>query len=164
MKAFIRSLLTTIVCLGSVTCPARAVQPLISITLGPPETTVKAGHTIKLIVTAKILRATPFPGATAAQRDYYVDVRDSDGKEPPTTKYLDTIRGNGKRPKPFMIPPPFTLSGSARAGDTITERLDLTQLYDLRKPDTYTARVSRLDFSTETWVKSNTVTITVTAK
>lgn len=164
MKAFIRSLLTLLVCFGGITCQARAAQPLISIALSPPETTVKSGHQIELRITLTILRPTAFPTQAGAEREYYVDVRGSSGEEPPITKYLDTIRGHGKRPKPFMIPPPPTVAVLVQAGNTTTEKLDLSQLYDLRKPGTYTPWVSRLDYDSKTWVKSNTVTITVTAK
>jgi hypothetical protein len=40
--------------------------------------------------------------------------------------------------------------------------ISVSDLYDLSKPGQYTIQVRRWDDETKTWVKSNTLTVTVT--
>ena len=60
---------------------------------------------------------------------------------------------------------------SARAAGTLVSlkpsqdwrnTLRVSDLYDLSKPGQYTIQVRRWDDETKTWVKSNTITVTVT--
>jgi hypothetical protein len=43
-----------------------------------------------------------------------------------------------------------------------TQIIVVNDLYDLRQPGQYTIQVRRWDDETKTWVKSNTITVTVT--
>ena len=47
-------------------------------------------------------------------------------------------------------------------GEERTQVVSVSDLYDLSKPGQYTIQVRRWDDDTKTWVKSNTITVTVT--
>lgn len=49
-----------------------------------------------------------------------------------------------------------------KPGQTFYDAFPLSERFDLRKPGRYTIQGSRYDFETRTWVKFNTITLTVT--
>jgi hypothetical protein len=50
-----------------------------------------------------------------------------------------------------------------KPGATVHTRVPgVQELYDMRRPGDYTIQVSQFDGETKTWVKSNTITVTVT--
>ena len=51
---------------------------------------------------------------------------------------------------------------SLKPGEDWRNTLRVSDLYDLSKPGQYTIQVRRWDYETRTWVKSNTVMVTVT--
>ncbi|MGD0694801.1 MAG: carboxypeptidase-like regulatory domain-containing protein [Terriglobia bacterium] len=126
---------------------------------------VKAGQEIRVTATASMFRDLSFAETTRGPRTVYtVQVRDANGGTPPESDYLKTAEGvnaggttsdtpDGKR---WWIPV------VAHAVDYFTEDIDLSALFDLRKPGKYSVRVSRFDGETKTWVTSNTISLTVT--
>jgi hypothetical protein len=80
--------------------------------------------------------------------------------------YRIDVRDNEKR-KPQPARPGILYSGSAaflhlEPGQSVKQEYPVWDDYDLSKPGKYTIQVSRLDRETNTRVKSNTITITVT--
>lgn len=139
-------------------------KPPFSITISTPQNVVEIGHEIRVKTMSRILRATSFIPSRGhgAELVYAVEVRDSEGDEPPESKFLRVVNGNDTctQARTSSDIRPFSSSVAARRGDTFTEEFDLTDLYDLRMPDKYTVRVSRLDES-KAWVRSNTLPIIV---
>ena len=99
-------------------------------------------------------------------RFFRVDVRDSQGAVPPETE-LGQASGNRGDTRPQWLDTSATgredvRGGSYKPGEQSTEVVAVNDLYDLSKPGQYTIQVRRWDDETKTWVKSNTITVTVT--
>ncbi|MDE3200445.1 MAG: hypothetical protein KGN79_05935 [Acidobacteriota bacterium] len=83
------------------------------------------------------------------------------GKEVETTYFDRYITGRGRPDDPFKV-----ISGSAvlvpkPPGKMFEMNIDLTRLYQITKPGTYTLHISRYDPATKTTVSANTVTIQI---
>lgn len=119
-----------------------------------PQVTFKAGSEIALDISVTDTSGHQIeydPGINT----YVFDVRNAEGKPVPLTPGGQNLRkqygiGHGQ-----VIPIPQDKTASA--GEVI-----ISGLYDLSEPGTYTIQVSRFDDATKTWVKSNTITLTVT--
>jgi hypothetical protein len=95
---------------------------------------------------------------------YKVDVRNSAGEAPAETEF-------GRSTKNRDDTPPLSLSSSTpreggeslrlNPGEDWWDTIMVDKLYTLNKPWQYTLQVRRWDDETETWVKSNTITVTV---
>ncbi|HWA96235.1 MAG TPA: hypothetical protein VG844_16675 [Terracidiphilus sp.] len=84
------------------------------------------------------------------------------GKEVETTYFDRYITGRVKPDDPFKV-----LSGSSillpkPPGKMFDMNIDLTRLYQITKPGTYTLHVSRYDPATKTTVSANLATIQIT--
>jgi len=119
-----------------------------------PQDTFKAGSEIALDISVTNTSGHQIeydPGITSL----VFDVKDAEGKPVPLTPGGQDLRkqygiGHGQ-----VIPVPQDKTASA--GEVI-----ISGLYDLSQPGVYTIQVSRFDSETKTWVKSNTITLTVT--
>ncbi len=96
---------------------------------------------------------------------FRVDISNSAGNSPADTELGQSTNHLGD------TPPDPALTAAARAAGTLVSlnpgqdwrnTLRVSDLYDLSKPGQYTIQVRRWDDETKTWVKSNTITITVT--
>jgi hypothetical protein len=91
-------------------------------------------------------------------RDFQVEIRNSLGKEPPLTKEYDSL-----------IHPKSALdlsNGSshhyyAEPGQTIVEKIRISEMFNLNTPEKYTIQVQRFDKTGKIEVKSNVVTVSV---
>jgi hypothetical protein len=96
---------------------------------------------------------------------FRVDIRDSAGSPPP-----DTQLGQFRNHLGDMPPDQASITSARAAGTLVSLKpgqewvttIPFGDLYDLSKPGHYTLRVRRWDDETKTWVKSNTITVTVT--
>ncbi len=96
---------------------------------------------------------------------FRVDVQDTQGNPA-----AETPLGESKKLRDQSPPVPAAMASARAAGTLIclkpgedwrnTIRVD--DLYDLSKPGQYTIQVRRWDDETKTWVRSNTITVTVT--
>jgi hypothetical protein len=136
--------------------------------------TVKAGSPVTLLVTLtnksdKDIRVM-LSGA-GAEGTYKVEVRDEKGNLAPDTR-LGILWNGHVDPKDFerlgLTESEILHGGSIvyyllRAGESITQSLVATALYQMNKPGKYTIRI-RKDKSQddEVFVQSNTITVTVT--
>ncbi len=82
---------------------------------------------------------------------YRVDVGNAKGVIPPETQYAKNIGAGGSG---GYIP--------LHAGETVTHRVNVSKLYDLSQPGTYTIQLRRFDEETKTFVLSNKIRVTVT--
>ena len=114
-------------------------------------------------VTLAMIKGCPYSeGKRMAESEYTVDVRDRSGNPPPESKYSKAIKGKDTgRPAMVFVNSGELLAFDRKPGDTFTRDLDVSGLYDLSQPGNYTVQVSRFDDESKTWVKSNTVTITI---
>jgi hypothetical protein len=163
MKASVRLLVLAASFAAYTSGLPQSVGPAFSITLSTAHSTVEAGREIRVQITATVNKPTLLAGGTTAERDYYVSVLGPDGAEPPTSEYLNTIRGGGTKPAPFMIDPPRTVAVPVQTGQTFTEALDVTAMFGIRRPGTYTIEASRRA-ENGTWVVSDKLPITVIAR
>lgn len=92
---------------------------------------------------------------------HHIDIRvlDKDGKPVPETDHGMLIHGRHPRGSTvintaFSMPVP--------PGESATEHFDLEKEFDLTKPGAYSVQAQRLDYPTQTLVKSNTMTFTIT--
>jgi hypothetical protein len=101
------------------------------------------------------------------QRFFRVDVQDGQGATPPETDFGQRVGNRGDAPfNPWSSRATpgrgSTIGPSYGLGEERTQVIAVNDLYDLSKPGQYTIQVRRWDDETKTWVKSNTITVTVT--
>jgi len=144
-------------------------QPPFSLELwvSPRVVTFPAGGVAFEVVTEntskhKIFLATELPAKEQSGSVYKVDVHDSAGATPPASEFgrLTDISGDA---------PPAPRTGPRQAGECLRllpgekwyDTIHLGAVYNLTKPGQYTVQARRWDDETKTWVKSNTITVTV---
>jgi len=94
-----------------------------------------------------------------------VDVEDAGGNGPP-----DAELGRSINHLKEASPDPASQAAARAAGTLVSLKpgedwrttIWVSDLYDLSEPGEYTVQVRRWDHETKTWVKSNTITVTVT--
>jgi len=96
---------------------------------------------------------------------FRLDTRDKAGGAPRETQLARTTANAAD-----TAPDPSFMRSARAAGLLVSlgpgedwwDTIKVNDLYDLHKPGTYTLQVRRWDDETKTWVKSNTITLTVT--
>jgi hypothetical protein len=153
--------------------PAQLAQPLYTITISTPESVIKVGSEVRLDVTTKnVSNQTIYMFfSTAPGRDPEIHLRDSKGNPVLETPYGQKVHGTDPNRRPFSGSV-FGYQETLKPGETFEEKLNLSEEYDLSKPGEYTIQVRRHDVLSEddlksksrtvAFVKSNTITITIT--
>jgi hypothetical protein len=94
---------------------------------------------------------------------YRVTVRDEQGNVPPDTRLSRVIKYN--RSGSTNLPPePLLIKSTAiplNPGETFTDTLDVSMVYDFSQPEKYTVQIDRLSAGDQIEAKSNTITINV---
>ena len=130
-------------------CTAKGRKPTFSIAISAPQA-VKKGSPIMVEITVTNVsnRAIHFDGEfpNQGERDFKIDVLDSQGNPAPETRYMKAIWGEDQGPAPTHI----VLTGHRVQRDLVPgqiwkEEADLTQVFIL-EPGTYKVRFSRPDF------------------
>jgi hypothetical protein len=113
----------------------------------------------------RITLATQKPDQEQVGPVYKIDVLDSAGASAPE-------KDAGRLAKIRDQSPPFAGQEAAqrhgeealslKPGEEWWDAISVSQFYDLSKPGQYTIQLRRWDDETKTWVKSNTITLTVT--
>ncbi len=144
---------------------AQSPRPRYSIAVSAEKATVRTGSELRLKIVQKNTtdKDQPFwiEGNPESHGEYLylIDVRQSDGKEAPRSKYFRGVRDDAGNFRGGIA-----LSGgliNVKPGAAITSSIDLNKLYDL-KPGRYTVQVYQNDSIAHLTVKSNTITVTVT--
>lgn len=144
---------------------AVGAEAAFSIAISTPRSVVEIGDEIRIKIVSRILRTTSFTASRGhgAELVYVLDVRDSDGDEPPESKYLraskgiDTCTQTGISGFDWRT---FSSAALGKPGDAFTDDIDLGGLYDLRLPGKYTVQVSRLQ-ENQALIRSNTLSFTM---
>lgn len=151
-------------------------KPAFKITISTPTTTVKAGSPV--VVSARIEnisdRDMNFVVGPGPRKPMGFIVLDSDGRPVPQTpngiKFYS--RGTQKQPSAKQGSAAKGIPGEAgsvigftvKPGKTIGEKSqdDLSKWWDFSKPGKYTIQAEDWDRASKSFVKSNTITLTVT--
>lgn len=147
--------------------------PPISVTIrAVGGSSVPSGGQVTLEVTTKNISNHWTNQRTASdkrglQRFFRVDVQDSEGGTPPETDFGRSVENRGDVPSKDLAgnanPGRWDVAGATyNRGEERTQVVSVSDLYDLSKSGQYTIQVRRWDDETKSWVKSNTVTVTVT--
>jgi hypothetical protein len=142
------------------------VEPILcTVTITAPETSTKVGSEVKLdVVTKNVSDRTIYVAYSTAGRNMKIDVRDSEGNPVSETPFGLKVHGTDPKRAPFAGTV-FSMRVPLKPGETSHEQLVLDKEYDLTKPGRYFIRVQRSDIlsdtNTVTFVKSNTIILTV---
>jgi hypothetical protein len=140
-----------------------AAKPPFSVTITAAPDVVKVGAApiIRIVLTNTSnhhINLTHIPGNGAHM--YRVDVLDSEGSRAPTAKARTWQDKNGRRVRHIYMGGNST-TVDLDPGQTLKDECPLDERYDLAQPGKYTIQASRYIYETKTWVKSNTITVTV---
>jgi len=131
--------------------------PPFSLKIDAAQRSFKVGEKLVVQITYKstsdhliIVPATP--------RDSSFDVRDAQGNKVPL---------RNPKPRPIVTSPLDLPAGSLRGtalgpGESVTENDDVGEIFDMSLPGKYTIQAQHFWPPNNTWVKSNTITITIT--
>ena len=149
------------------TTKTQNVTASFSVTISPEELTVKAGSPVWVVATIenKSNHDVRVYRAISSDMDqggwvYTVDVRDNKGVASPETRFYRIVQDRD----PDVTMKKSGGSTKLKPGETMTDRVNVSKLYDLNQPGKYTIQFQRLDPETKTFVKSNEITVTVTPK
>jgi hypothetical protein len=128
--------------------------------------TFKSGDEIKLqiaitnIADHAITISRAIDNTSAEVGGFGIDVQDDKGNAAPETRYQRALRGEDPTAQitwsSVLIPLP--------PGQTFKDAMIVNKFYDLRKGGTFRIQVQRTDLSSKIAVKSNVITVTVSAK
>jgi hypothetical protein len=124
------------------------------------------GLTIKTINTSghRILLRTEKASKEHAGSIYKIDLSDSTGTSPPETEYGRLTRNREHTalfPLASSTPRGGGVSLSLKPGEGWADSIMLNTVYTLNQSGLYTIQVRRWDDETQTWVKSNIITVTI---
>jgi hypothetical protein len=97
---------------------------------------------------------------------YQVEVRDNKGSSRPETDFGRRMRSRTDIPRGAGSGRQWQTSGERlvlKPGESWTDTITADHLYQLRDPGEYTIYVQRFDPATQTMVKSNIITVTITS-
>jgi hypothetical protein len=148
------------------TISTSAITSLFSVTLDPPKGALKSGAQLVLRVNVKNtsdhdipFRRTGNPVSNEEFR-YKIDVRDADGNPAPASARVRALEG-----QIIQIEDINNHAYWLKPGESYSDDLEITKLFDLSHPGKYTVWVSKDLLSRqprpEDTVKSNTVTVVV---
>jgi hypothetical protein len=135
-------------------------NPLASFKISAPQSTVKSGT--PLIVKLSLTNTSDHDLSWTVggpKPPVKVVVKNGNDKEVLETPYGLEVHGNGPHPLPFRG---SVSMGILKPGATYGEETDVAKQYDLSKPGVYTIQMLWHENVTHTWMKSNSITVTVT--
>ncbi len=147
--------------------PSKSVSAL-SLTISATEAVVPSGSPVKVnIIMANTsdhqMLLWVMDAAERAGKVYRADVWDDNGDTLPDTRMNRILKYNLAG---CSNPCPKILGGhgdylALKPGETSSDQIDLTKLYDFSQPGRYHVQVERAGEDNKTWIKSNTITVTV---
>jgi hypothetical protein len=139
---------------------SESAMPTFSVSIQPVQTSAPAGAPVKVTVELKNISNQPIPiGITSRGGGLEYLIRDSAGQIRAETSHGLWV--HGKDPAHPSMGTVF--SAQLSPGQSLPAGIDdLSQLYDLTMPDTYTIQAVRWDPIAKIKVMSNTITIMVT--
>lgn len=145
-------------------CPnEHSAQPTISLTLRADENLVKAGSPARVKITLTNVSNQDISLWNGPGGNYVFNVRDDSGT-PSTETRRGAIR-NGHIDLNTLTPRERTISGGAcvtlNPGKTLSEPVNLNQLYNLDSPGKYSIQAQRRDPASGRDIRSNTIVVTL---
>jgi len=144
--------------------PANVPKPQVSVTISSPNVATKIGSPILVKVTITnisdhdmIVPALPLEDLRSQFR---IEVRDSQGNEVSLRKPLHP---STMPPKPEDLPMGGQRGIFLPPGGSSVFDVDLLQIFNLNQPGNYTVQAKHFNGPDKSWVKSNTISLTVTS-
>lgn len=156
----------------SSTQSASAGQLPFSLNIVSTKDSVKQGSPVGLKITTtnitdhNIVLWTERVQEEQAGTAYQVEVRDNKGSSRPETDFGRRMRSRTDIPRGAGSGRQWQTSGERlvlKPGESWTDTITADHLYQLRDPGEYTIYVQRFDPATQTMVKSNIITVTITS-
>jgi hypothetical protein len=139
-----------------------------STTIRMDEAVVKAGSKIRLLIDSKNTSARAILVWEESKNPRIIDmqfrtyVRDENGNAPPETKWGRTARtGKDETGREILMTGGY-YEHYVQPGESTTDVIELSGLYDLSQPGSYTVHIERSDDKGNVVFKSNIVTFAVT--
>lgn len=147
------------------TKPTDSKTPRFSVTISSTDPVVKSGSSIWVDATVKNTSGQDISVhmTNPAEFAYRIEVRNEKSARAPETK-LGRERNNRTTAEDEREPVVIISKGTnspLKTGKTITDHVDVTQMYDLSGPGKYTIQFERFDEESKTFVMSNMTTVTV---
>jgi hypothetical protein len=139
---------------------ARTPAPAISITISAADSAPAAKSAVKVTITVKNVTrrrivVDKLLGGETGEFLHEFDVRNARGEPAAETEYYRGFKEGG----PDGI---YEIMGHPlEPGESLVDNVTLSKLYDLSLPGRYTIQARRRDSESKTYVKSNTITLTV---
>jgi peptidyl-Lys metalloendopeptidase len=161
-------LLGVVLCLGKAQAAAQAAPPLAPFTLSIASVSgsIKSGDQVKINATVRNTSSKDVQLLTDTRGTeviYRVDVKDEGAKAPPDGKLKRDLKG--LEDPAYLTPDTPTHFGvyvlTLKPGESITDPIIISKLYDMTRPGKYSIQVERRDENSYIFVKSNVITVTI---
>ena len=153
-QSVVQSNVLTVTLIGSAKAPERPTTSF-TLSISTDEDTVKPGDKISLLTEVTNTSDHEIVYDMAYSK-LDIQVRDAEGNMASLTE------GGREFRKQFGRAGSLYNLQDVKPGDSVYGRVAAVQeLYDMSRPGDYTIQVSQFDDETKTWVKSNTITVTV---
>jgi hypothetical protein len=146
-------------------CAAQTASPKFTLTITAAKTSVPVGSPMAVVAEMKnVSDRDIYTGITVSDDGvqlHHIDIRvlNKDGQPVPETDRGMLI--HGRRPRGSTVIS-HAVAVPVAPGESTPENFDLAKEFDLTKPGEYTVQAQRMDYPTQTLVKSNTITFTIT--
>ena len=152
---------------GQAASSGAASKPSFTLSVTASDNDIKIGAAVQVDVTMKnISSQTIEVWRNALGQEglvYEMNVTDERGAAPLDTKFGKDIKG--LKDPAFLTPDtPIHMSGgwvTLKPGETLTDRLNISKLYNLAQPGKFAIQVRRFDDESKTFVKSNSISVTI---
>jgi hypothetical protein len=169
MKISLRLLFLATLTLFSISSGAAQSTPVpsFSLTINAVQNTVKAGSEIKITILLKNVSDHEIgiprsPGENRGESFHDLEVRDEKGHLTPKTKLRREVEEHGTANGEIGLPMGSVFTQTLKPSETLKEGIVVTNIYDLTKPEKYIIQCQRFDDDSNTIVRSNKITVTVT--
>ena len=147
---------------------AQSAKPAFTLRVVPVEPNIKAGSKVLVDITLQNIsgRTISSEGAWGGEGfEYPMHVWDEKGILAPETRY-GRLKNNHETAEdaagPFQVLSYKGVNRALGSGKSLTDRVNVTYVYDLSKPGKYTIEIEQYDDESKNFVKSNKVTVIVT--
>jgi hypothetical protein len=138
------------------------VKRSFSLTIAPPQPTIKAGSKVLVEVTMEN-KSDHDLALTFSEWD--MDVWDEKGEMATETRYRRILKGHENaedRAGPRYVIGGKSIDTTLDRGKSFTNRVNVSEMYDLSRPGKYEIQFNRYDDESKSVVTSNKITVTVT--
>jgi hypothetical protein len=143
----------------------QSMKPPFTLNIVPAEPIVKVGSSV--FVDATVVNKSNHDISVSSTKDhagyeYPIDVWDEKGATAPETKFGRAQNGHETAEDANEITVFDVGHGTLNPGKALSDRVNVSLLYDLSHPGKYTIQFKRYDEESKSIVRSNKITVTVT--